>query len=282
MLFYNMKNHFFFPYAGNKRDEVENLYKIINLENKEIIVEPFCGSSAFSYYLAQMQPKKFKYILNDKDSDLIELYKVAMDDEKREALEKKINEWVEIINKTTTVDSRKEAYKNIIGPRNTKDKGAEVVFFGKKYYNFTPFLANLEKNKDGTMKDYKKYNFTDIPIYNFLKNENVEIRNDDGVEVFKQYENNEKALIFLDPPYISTSNAEYGYNRTDNKIFNIYEYLYENDIYKLKAAIYLIVEACWINRLLFKGKILEENNKKYNRSQIKKMHLTISNESESF
>lgn len=273
-----MKNHFFFPYSGNKRTEVENLYKQINLENKEIIVEPFCGSSAFSFYVAQMHPKKFKYILNDKDADLIEIYKIAKDDEKIEVLEKKINEWVEIINKTTTVESRKEAYKEIIGKRNTKDKGPEVLFFGKKYYNFTPFLANLEKNKDGTMKDYKKYNFADIPIYHFLKNENIEIHNVDGIEVFKEFENNEKALIFLDPPYLSTSNAEYGYNRTDNKIFNIYEYLHDNDIYKLKAAIFLIVEACWINRLLFKGKIIEENEKKYNRSQIKKKHITITNQ----
>lgn len=273
-----MKNHFFFPYAGNKRTEVENLYKQINFANVEIIVEPFCGSSAFSFYVAQMHPKKFKYILNDKDTDLIEIYKIAKDDEKREVLEKKINEWVEIINKTTTVESRKEAYSEIIGKRNTKDKGAEVLFFGKKYYSFTPFLANLELNKDGTMKDYKKYNLTDIPIYHFLKNENIEIRNVDGIEVFKEYENNEKALIFLDPPYLSTSNAEYGYNRTDNKIFNIYEYLHENDIHKLKAAIFLIVEGCWINRLLFKNKIIEENEKIYSRSQIKKRHITISNQ----
>lgn len=273
-----MKNHFFFPYAGNKRTEVENLYKKINLENKEIIVEPFCGSSAFSYYVSQMHPKKFKYILNDKDSDLIEIYNIVKDDEKIEKLEKQINEWVDKINLTKTEETRKEAYNNIVGKRNTKYKGPEVLFFGKKYYGFAPFLAKLELNKDGTMKDYKFYKFSEMPIYHFLKNENIEILNVDGIEVFKQYENNEKALIFLDPPYLSTCNAEYGYNRTDNKIFNIYEYLHDNDIHKLKAAIFLIVEGCWINRLLFKDKIIEENKKIYNRSRLIKKHITITNQ----
>ena len=62
-----MKNHFLLPYPGNKRNEVEGLYnEIINkLDDITTIIEPFYGSSAFSYYILTKHPKRFQYILND-------------------------------------------------------------------------------------------------------------------------------------------------------------------------------------------------------------------------
>jgi site-specific DNA-adenine methylase len=44
-----MKNHFFYPYFGNKREEVEHIYNLSDLNNIDTIVEPFCGSCAVSY-----------------------------------------------------------------------------------------------------------------------------------------------------------------------------------------------------------------------------------------
>ena len=56
-----MKNHFFFSYAGNKREEVEHIYNKLDLENIETIVEPFCGSCAVSYYIwTQNKDKNYK------------------------------------------------------------------------------------------------------------------------------------------------------------------------------------------------------------------------------
>ena len=46
-----MKNHFFFSCCGNKREEVEHIYNLLDLENIDTIVEPFCGSCAMSYYI---------------------------------------------------------------------------------------------------------------------------------------------------------------------------------------------------------------------------------------
>ena len=72
-----MKNHFFYPYVGNKREEVEHIYNLLDLNNIDTIVEPFCGSCAVSYYLwTQNKDKKYKYILNDLDGNLINLLKV--------------------------------------------------------------------------------------------------------------------------------------------------------------------------------------------------------------
>jgi hypothetical protein len=37
-----MKNHFFYSYVGNKREEVEHIYNLLDLNNINTIVEPFC------------------------------------------------------------------------------------------------------------------------------------------------------------------------------------------------------------------------------------------------
>ena len=57
-----MKNHFYFPYVGNKREEVEYILNNLNLDNITTIIEPFCGSCALSYYISTKYPNKFKYI----------------------------------------------------------------------------------------------------------------------------------------------------------------------------------------------------------------------------
>jgi site-specific DNA-adenine methylase len=68
-----MKNHFFFSYSGNKRDEVETIHDALknNLKNITTIIEPFCGSSAFSFYIASLYPGRVNYILNDNNKYLI-------------------------------------------------------------------------------------------------------------------------------------------------------------------------------------------------------------------
>ena len=70
-------------YAGNKRNEVEGLYNEIKdqLNDIETIIEPFCGSSVFSYYLSLKHPKNFKYILNDNNKKLIKIYKIMKDED---------------------------------------------------------------------------------------------------------------------------------------------------------------------------------------------------------
>jgi len=101
-----MKNHFFFPYVGNKRQEVEHIYSKINFENIDTICEPFCGSCAVSYYIwsrfkssaassANQNPdKKFKYVINDTDKLLCELLTLVKSDnkERMEEIEIDLNE----------------------------------------------------------------------------------------------------------------------------------------------------------------------------------------------
>jgi len=62
-------------------------------------VEPFCGTSAFSYYMSLKHPKNVKYILNDNNNLLLEIYKIAQDDNKLNELILDINDKIVDINK---------------------------------------------------------------------------------------------------------------------------------------------------------------------------------------
>ena len=53
---------------------------------------------------------------------------------------------------------------------------------------------------------------------------------DDALKVYEQFKNNEKCMILMNPPYISTCNDFY-YNHS----MNIYEYLYDTNISTFKA-----------------------------------------------
>lgn len=147
------KNHFFMGYAGNKRNEVGTIYDSIKdkLTDIDYIVEPFCGTSAFSYYMSLKHPNKFKYILNDNNNYLIELYKTAQDDDKFNEL------IVEINNKIIDID--KEKYNTII-----KQPGLSSYVIKNTFYAIRPGLFPLDK-KMRTDYNYLK----DTPIIKFLK-----------------------------------------------------------------------------------------------------------------
>jgi site-specific DNA-adenine methylase len=108
---------------------------------------------------------------------------------------------------------------------------------------------------------------------NFIRNEKVEISNIDATYVYKQYQNDEKALIFLDPPYLIACNSSYVCPE-----LNIYKYLCDNDIKKAKAKIILCLAKNWIVELLFKDKkkILYDKNY-FNRPSKKIIHMLICN-----
>ena len=76
-----MKNHFYISYNGNKRNEAENFYNSIDLSQIKSIIEPFVGTGAISYYIWTKNPD-LKFILNDNNKYIIEMYNIIKDDEK--------------------------------------------------------------------------------------------------------------------------------------------------------------------------------------------------------
>ena len=93
-------------------------------------------------------------------------------------------------------------------------------------------------------KDFKT--FINAPIIDFIRNADITFHNIEGIECYNKYKDNKKAIIFLDPPYLSSYNSFYL-----NPDCNVYEYLCNNNINKEKAKIFLCLENTWIIRHLF-------------------------------
>lgn len=256
-----MKNHFMLGYAGNKRNECEHIYEALkgHFNNFKIIVEPFCGSCAFSYYMSKKHPKKYKYVINDNNEMLINLINLAKD-------EIKYNEFIDRL-KLMFDDCMvsKEEY-NKLTPRAKTE--LEAYVFIHKVYNIRPGLYPISKQ-------FKKECFDAMrtcPFLDFIRNEDVTVSCRCGVSVYDEYRGNEDALIFLDPPYLDSCNDYY----FDSKV-NIYEFLFENNIDNEDSYIMLCLEKMWIIQLLFKGKRLIEYSKLYQPKKRMTTHIIIVN-----
>jgi site-specific DNA-adenine methylase len=254
-----MKNHFIFSWSGNKRMEVENIVEKINLDNNiKTIIEPYCGTSAFSVYLSKLYPKKYKYIINDIDKNLIKLYNYIKNDDQQIQ---------DLINDTMKNIKNKDDYLKIIS--NNYDNKFISWFISHKICSIRPGLYDL----DYEYSEKKKVIFKKYEIFNFLRDEDVEILNIDAVDLIKKYVGLKNCLIFLDPPYLNTCNSFY----CDEQSINIYEYLYDNDLTKEKALILLVLEENWIVKLLFKKYVSVRYSKLYQHTKKKTFHMLIVN-----
>lgn len=246
------KNHFFMPYAGNKRNEVELIFNNMDLTNITTIVEPYCGSCAFSVFLSHMYPGKFHYVLNDNNKWLIQLFRLLQDEERT-------NNFIKTID-NIYIDMNKEKYNNL-------DKSLlSTYYIHNKSYYIRPGMYNEKRNKT------IKHNFN-CPFTTFIRNENVSLSSDEGIKVYEYFKDKNDCLMFVDPPYILSSNEFYNCKQS-----NIYEYLYFNNIEKEQGYIILILENKWIIQLLFNhvSKKLTYD-KKYEMTKKKTTHILIFN-----
>jgi hypothetical protein len=248
------------PYAGNKRNECEDLYKRIekHIKDDTVFIEPYCGSCAVSYYIWLKHPN-LKFILNDGDKFLFEMYKLM----KNETEINKLNEWY---NKLMEEKITKERYKEII-----KEDNFYGEYLKRKFYRLRPGMYPEVKGKICfTKKDIREYG-----IYNFFNNANIEYKCIDAVELIKQEKDKKNNIIFIDPPYINTYNKDYNYEGNGN----IYEYCFKNNINKFNCVLFGILETNWIISLLFPNNIIYQYDKKYEQSKKKTTHLIIANKS---
>jgi 16S rRNA G966 N2-methylase RsmD len=248
-----MKNHFYITYLGNKRQEVERLYEVIDFTDITTIIEPFCGSCAMSYYISTKK-EGLKYILNDNNPYLKDMYEIMLDDDKIKKFE---NDYSNLF-----IDMDKEKYKELL-----KKEGVLYWFLANKYYKIRPTMYPNDGSRSKTI------NLKSVPIYNFFKNNDITFLTTDGLELYKKYNNCKNNLILLDPPYMDSCNALY-----KSPTINIYEYLYNNNINNCNSYIILILENNYIIRMLFSNnKILSTYNKTYNIAKKKTEHVIICN-----
>jgi len=252
-----MKNHFYMGYAGNKRNEIPFIYDYLNFDNITTIIEPYAGTCSISYYISTKK-SGLKYILNDNNKYLLEMFYLLKDDNKIKQFEEEFKEKCEYFK------NDKNKYLEII-----KENTLMGWFIKNKIYAIRPGLYPINNNKT-----YKEtLDLKSFSIYDFFNNNDITFLNIDGLKCFEDYKNNENCLILMDPPYLNACNDFY----QDSKI-NIYEYLFNNNIKNDKAKIYLILENMWVISLLFKDMSIIEYDKKYcNQNKKKTTHILISN-----
>ena len=261
-----MKNHFIYSYVGNKRNEIQEIYKHLNFEGIDTIIETNCGSSAMSYYISLQQPQRFKYILNDNDDILINIYNILKDEQKTNELNAEVNNIIDVFNLLEDDKTRKHYWDKTIA--NNLDNINKYVFY-HKYAVLGRMCPQFVR-----CKQIKHCNINDYDIIKFLREENVTILKGDDIDIIEQNKNKKNVLMLIDPPYLQTYNSFY-----QNKDMNIYEYLNANPIKKMKAKIYLILEKNWIIDLLLKGNnVLLTTDKTYQISKKKTSHYVISNQ----
>ena len=107
-----------------------------------------------------------------------------------------------------------------------------------------------------------KLDLSIAPIYDFLKNANIELYNEDANKIIDDNDN-EQSLIFLDPPYIASCNNFYSTDTGEN-ICNIYEKLYHYKLKNYKCKMLMCHENNWLFKILFKEYLKNEKEYKKN------------------
>lgn len=265
-----MKNHFFIPYAGNKRNEVDRIYDNILLKpNITTIIEPYCGTSAMSYYIwTKNKDKNYHYILNDNNNHLTDLYNIAKDEIKLKKLYNDLQKIYNDIFNLETEQKKKEAYDKL----KLTDNLENWLFLHKIYNIKAGLYSSLDKNNKRKCSLKTLDSIINAPIIDFLREANVSILNNNALDVYKQYKDNENAFIFLDPPYMISYNSDY-----QSPTLEIYEYLYNNKITDSNSYIILCLENMWIIKLLFNGCTMIVYNKKYEATKRSTEHVIIKN-----
>lgn len=251
-------NHFFCSYSGNKRNEAKEIIKNIKFDNKIFIVEPFCGTAAISFYIWLEYGDKFEYYLNDNSKSLISLYELF---------------------KNNTIDDIKKEINNIDDQITNKESwNYHYTHSPQTVYKELYYLKYSALGRKGFYPLNRKTNNFNINekqelFIQFIRSPNVYITNDDWFKTFESFDNDDEAIIIIDPPYINTNNDFYL-----NKDLNIYQFFYDNMNNKYKSDIYFILEDIWIIRLLFnKYNILSQYDKKYEISKKKTKHILLCN-----
>lgn len=253
-------SHFLISYAGNKRKEFKLFEQNINFDNKNIFVEPFCGSCAMSFNIFKKRGynKDDLYVFNDLNTNLYNLLMLMKHGDIEEIIQN-----VEIYREMMQT---KEEYVRLIkeNPQNVY-----VNIIKGYYYNIREGLFD----KDSITRPY---NITPLKreFINFLKNNNVILHNKNWEDVFNEYKDNDKALILLDPPYLMSCNGYYDMSNSQ-KYKNVYEYFFENIETPYKAKIYFMLENIWIVKMLFKNKKFYTYDKLYQPTKKKTEHAVI-------
>ncbi len=244
---------FYFSYFGSKAKEMKIIREHVDFTGITHIVEPFCGSCAFSRHFFD-EGVDAVYHMNDIDLGLINLLKQIKSDGGSKKILNAIKKDI------VKYDNVNDVVKNM----------SEHKIYGAYIKKLT--MARFDKYRViSRCYDYTKYRQTD----DFVMDANFTC--DDYTKVFKKYRDDEKAFLFLDPPYLDSYNRGYYSDRTDSlaqdgtRVFiEIMEYLKV-----CKCKVLMIINKNSITDYLYSDWIVGEYDKLYQSTKRQAKHLII-------
>ena len=197
----------FLKWAGGKRQIINELKKYIPVEYN-CYYEPFVGAGAL---LFELSPKKA--VINDSNSELMNVYNVLCDYEKYNKMCKLLNSY-EIKNSEDFYYElrNKDRNKSMFNRMSDYTKAARTIYLNKACFNGLYRVNsknefNVPFNKKTKINTYEGENLLTIHMY--LTMNDIEIRCVDFEEAVKDAKAGD--FVYFDPPYDS-----------DTKTFNSY------------------------------------------------------------
>ena len=154
-------------------------------------------------------------------------------------------------------------------------KNGEVsgYLFGHKYYKLRTgcfprggymalelFFVSARINKRHHHHELNRFNkkldLSTYPRYEFFKTADIELHNEDANKIIDKC-NNEKTLIFLDPPYIASCNIFYSEDSWEN-MNKIYEILAVQGLNDFKSKTIICHENHWLLKIIFRDYLDKE------------------------
>lgn len=248
-------------WSGSKKSQASSICSYIT-NSYDTYYELFCGGCSVLYYILNNCSDKFKrYICNDINQPLIELYKLI----KNNYLMIQITYehlWLEL-NKNSDIERKKDYFNSIRNIFNESHDPKFLFFIMRTATNGMPRYN--KKGEFNTSFHVSRNGMNPAKIRSILEEWSY-LLNKYDVEFYSNSYENFKAtkndLIYLDPPYYNTKGIYYGtidYN-------NLWDYLKNS-------------KADWL--LSFDGKAGEED-KTVNIPEIYKKHVYIDSGNSSF
>lgn len=205
----------FLKWVGGKRQLMPSIVDLLPKNIKDLsYAEPFIGGGAVLFHL---QPKNA--IINDFNEELINVYEVIKNNltELIEDLKRHENN-ADYFYAVRALD-RVENFKNL----SSVQRASRVIYLNKTCFNGL-YRVNNAGEFNAPFGRYKNPNIVNEPtlkaVNKYLNSNNISIRNADYATILEELD--EKAFVYLDPPYhpISESSNFTGYVQGGWDIFD--------------------------------------------------------------
>jgi len=222
----------FVKWAGGKRQIIKELNKYVP-EEYNCYYEPFIGGGALFFELA---PKHA--VINDSNSELMNVYKVMCDEDKYSKMCKLLNNYEVKNSEEFYYDLRnKDRDKEKFEKLSDYAKAARTIYLNKACFNGLYRVNskgefNVPYNKKTNVNTYDKENL--LVVHMYLNMNNVNILNVDFEEALKTAK--EGDFVYIDPPYDQinssfTSYTEDGFGKDEQiRLAKVYKELHDRGV----------------------------------------------------